>query len=86
MKPQVRELLKEAQRRYLRFRRDESLTEAWTGLGSRATYEPVLKAGLMEWIFECPPPRIIEWLRLTESGAEIVQDWMDKEVNREDSK
>jgi len=70
-----RALLGEAAYRYTRFSRGRSLTEAWTGLGSRTTYEPVLDAGLMEWIHE-PAPGRPGWLRLTEAGAKIIQEWI----------
>jgi len=70
-----RALLQGAMRRYTVFHPGESLTEAWTGLGSRTTYKPVLNAGLMEWVRE-PKPRCTGWLRLTEAGATIVQEWI----------
>lgn len=83
MKAQVRGLLKEAQHRYMRFHRDESLTEAWTGLGTRTAYEPVLEAELMRWVYRRPPTGASGWLRLTETGAKIVQDWIDEEASGE---
>ena len=69
-------LLVEALRRYGRFGEGKSLTEAWTGLGSKTTYKPVLDKGYMEFIHEYHP-RCIGWLRLTEKGARIVQAWLD---------
>lgn len=75
-------LLKEARRRYCLFHVNEPLTEAWTGLGDHTTYEPVLKAGLMEWVHGRPPKGDVGWLRLTETGAEIIQSWLDESSNR----
>ena len=70
-----RALLQEAVRRYIKFSCGRGLIEAWTGLGTRSTYEPVLDIGLMEWVRE-PKPRCTGWLRLTEAGATIVQEWI----------
>ena len=77
-----RSLLLEAKRRYTLFSPREGLedlADAWTGLGHRSDYKPVLDAGLMEWVFQEPYPRCMGWLRLTESGAKIVQAWLDEE-------
>ena len=72
-------LLREALRRYIHFYSGWELTEAWTGLGNRSTYGPVLKAGLMEWCATGgPKPRCAGWLRLTEAGAKVVQAWLDE--------
>ena len=71
-------LLREALSRYIQFYSGWELTKAWTGLGYRSTYKPVLKAGLMEWCATGgPKSRYTGWLRLTESGAKIVQTWLD---------
>ena len=81
-------LLLEAMHRYVRFHSGEDLTKAWTGMGGRAVYGPVLESGLMEWVDE-PAPRCIGWLRLTEAGAKIVevwlhyQAWLDEEATDE---
>lgn len=72
-------LLREALRRYIHFYSGWELTDAWTGLGNRSTYKPVLEAGLMEWCATGgPKPRCTGWLRLTETGAVIVQAWLDE--------
>lgn len=73
-------LLREALRRFLRWGHEYGgdLLQAWTGLGHRTGYKPVLDAGLMEWVRE-PAPRCMGWLRLTPAGAEIVQGWIDQE-------
>ena len=73
-----RSLLREALRRYVQFHAGEELTTAWTGLGFRTDYKPVLDAGLMEWVYRWRP-RCMGWLRLTEAGARIVQAWLDEE-------
>lgn len=77
-----RALLLEAMRRYTQFHPDEELTEAWTGLGYPSHYRPVLKAGLMTWVYGEPKGSRahVGWLRLTEAGAAIVQAWLDEEV------
>ena len=80
-------LLQEALRRYVQFRAyaGEELTDAWTGLGYRTDYKPVLDAGLMEWALRKPAFRCLGWLRLTEAGAKIVQAWLD-EMTKEATK
>lgn len=78
-----RSRLLEAKHRYTSFHPEEELTDAWTGLGSRADYKPVLSAGLMEWALHEPALGCMGWLRLTESGAEIVQAWLDEEITDE---
>lgn len=72
------DLLLEALRRYTRFgiRDKESLTGAWTGLGSMSTYAPCLNAGLMVCATS-PNPGYSTWWRLTEKGARIVQAWLE---------
>jgi hypothetical protein len=75
-------LLCEALRRFECFavRRDgrkwtpDDLLRAWTGLGTRSEYRPVIDAGLMQ-IASCTAPRCIGWWSLTETGAEIVLAW-----------
>jgi len=82
-------LLLEAMRRYVQFHSGEELTKAWTGLGYYTKYKPVLDTGLMEWVYDQPPPRCMGWLRLTEAGAKIVevwlhyQTWLDEEATDE---
>ena len=78
-----RALLQEAMRRYIHFYSGWELTDAWTGLGYRTTYEPVLSTGLMTWIHNKPGRWQMGWLRLTESGAKIVQAWLDEWPNEE---
>lgn len=80
-----RSLLLEAMRRYTLFYPEEELMDAWTGLGHRTTYEPVLSAGLMEWALHEPAFRCMGWLRLTESGGKIVQAWLDEEITDDDA-
>ena len=73
-------LLCEALRRYTRFNLLDlkyPLDKAWTGLGSYTTYKPALNANLMTYIHE-PNPRCIQWWKLTEKGAAIVQNWLDE--------
>ena len=71
----------EALRRYIRFsmRGDgEDLRTRWTGLGYASEYAPVVNAGWMEWVSGSPPAkRCMQWLRLTEEGAKIIQNWID---------
>ena len=66
-------LLMEAARRYLRFHKGESLTEAWTGLGSVSTYKPAINAGFMRTHDGKMDARISHWWILTEKGAAIVK-------------
>lgn len=70
-------LLREALRRFTRFHGGESLTLAWTGLGSATEYKPAVDGGYMVvtasgWNrgYDC-------WWRLTDKGAAIVQGWLD---------
>ena len=79
------DLLCEALRRFECFavRRDKcrwtpnDLLRAWTGLGTRSEYRPVIEAGLMRGAActSSPAPRCIGWWSLTEAGAEIVLAW-----------
>jgi len=72
----VHALLCEALRRYTQFHKDKSLTNAWTGLGSKTTYAPAINGGYM--VFDgMPKPRCDGWLYLTDKGAEIVRQWID---------
>lgn len=73
---QVRGLLLEALRRYTRFHKNEPLTKCWTGLGYVSEYAPAIKAGLIESATDSAP-RCMRWFRLTETGATIVQRWLD---------
>lgn len=75
-------LLIEARDRFLQFSHSgECLTDAWTGLGYASTYKPALDVELMEWVHGEPPFRCVGWLRLTETGAEIVADWLKGEID-----
>lgn len=74
-------LLCEALRRFECFHRDQkwtikNLTEAWTGLGSKTNYKPVLNAGLMV-IAGTYYKGVSNWFRLTNTGAKIVKKWHD---------
>lgn len=84
MRPRLYDLLTEALRRYARFHKGESLTEAWTGLGSARDYRNALQGGYMEWINGVGNPGYTYWLRLTEKGAKIVQAWLDKGFDYQD--
>ena len=70
-------LLEEALRRYWLFHPDEQLDEAWTGLGYKSDYKPVVDAGLMAPIGP-DVPRGLRWFKLTQAGAAIVQRWVDE--------
>lgn len=76
---QQRRLLTEALRRWQQFNHTggNTLTTAWTGLGYASDYKPVVDAGLMEFIGKYEK-RCMGWLRLTEAGAAIVQQWIDE--------
>jgi len=63
-----RDLLLEAIRRLDMHHVGKDPRTAWSGLGNRSTYKPVLDAGLMEWV-EIPALRCMGWLRLTEAGV-----------------
>ena len=52
----------------------DDLLRAWTGLGTRSEYRPVIDAGLMR-IASCTAPRCIGGWSLTETGARIVLAW-----------
>lgn len=54
------------------------LVLAWTGLGHKTTYRPVVDAGLMRWVGGEPRDRHIGWLCLTQAGARIIQQWLDE--------
>jgi len=84
LKCQQHTLLCEALRRYTRFHNKESLTQAWTGLGFPSEYKMAIKAGLMDYVFDNRTPRIMHWYKLTDRGAEIVQDWLDLGFTYED--
>ncbi len=68
-------LLVEALRRSLRFHPGESLTVAWTGLGSATQYKSVSRCFMK--IATSPNPGYSTWWKLTELGAKIVQSWID---------
>lgn len=78
-------ILLEALRRYTKFHQNpkELLNQAWTGLGTRTDYRPVLDAGLMTFVEE-PYPRCSQWLRLTDKGTAIVQKWLDAGLSYKD--
>lgn len=78
------DLLLESLRRYTRFHSGEPLTECSTGLGYKSQYEPVLNSGYMTWTYEPPSPRCVGWLKLTDKGAEVVQDWLNRGFSYED--
>lgn len=86
--PRQYKLLLEALRRWLysvhvendHFEERRGLRNAWTGLGTRTLYKPVLDAGLMEFNSRYAP-RTIGWLRLTDKGVEIVKGWLDAGYN-----
>lgn len=72
--PVVQNILIEAARRYVTFHPNRDLTEAWTGLGTEATYQPAVNVGLMTRIF---PDRTVrpdhdQWWKLTNRGADVV--------------
>ena len=60
----------------------ETLTTAWTGLGSASEYAPVAKAGLMECATELNPG-FPTWWRLTEKGllALVFLGWIEGDNN-----
>ncbi len=66
-------LLLEAARRYMRFHKGESLTQAWVGLGSVSTYRPALDADFMRTQNGKMEARISHWWVLTKKGAAIVK-------------
>ncbi len=75
-------LLKEALRRWNMGTKGqrtggETLTTAWTGLGSATQYKPAVDAGLMECATQLNPG-YLTWWRLTEKGAAIVQKLIDR--------
>lgn len=74
-------LLEEALRRYWLFAEGKSLTEAWTGLGYKSDYKPVVDAGLMAPIGR-DLPGCLRWFRLTKEGAAVVQQWIDEQKYR----
>lgn len=65
-------LLIEAIRRLDLFHPDKDPLEAWSGLGFRTDYRPVIAVNLMEWVDGAPAPRTMGWLRLTEKGLAEV--------------
>jgi len=66
-----------AVRRYGRKWTPDDLLRAWTGLGTRSEYRPVINAGLMRSAActSSPAPRCTGWWSLTAAGAEIVLAW-----------
>lgn len=76
LKRDTYEDLVEALRRYTRNHDGEELTEAWTGLGNKTSYRGSLRDGYMTWVHGTPTPGTIGWLRLTNSGAKIVGEWL----------
>jgi hypothetical protein len=76
------QLLKEALRRWRQrspgdHTGGQTLTTAWTGLGSATQYKPAVNAGLMECATQLNPG-YLTWWRLTEKGAAIVQKWLNE--------
>lgn len=70
-------LIIEAIRRLDKFHSDEDPRMAWSGLGFKSEYKPVLDAGLMEWVSP-PSPRCMGWLRLTAKGLVEVKRIRDE--------
>jgi len=73
----TQQALEEARRRwFLRSDGDhtggQTLTTAWTGLGTKTDYKGALEHGIMEWATTAPAPRCIRWLRLTDKGAAML--------------
>jgi len=64
--------LNEAIRRYNLFHKGDNPLKAWTGLGYKTDYKPVVDAGLMEFDGDYYP-RCIGWLVLTQKGLDIVK-------------
>lgn len=58
----------------------QTLTTAWTGLGSATQYKPATDAGLMECATKLNPG-YLTWWRLTEAGAAIVGQWIADKVD-----
>ncbi len=76
-------LLLEAARRWLLKPEDhtggQTLTTAWTGLGTCTEYKAVTQAGLMCLATgTAPAARVLRWWQLTDTGADIVQEWLDQ--------
>ena len=53
----------------------QSVTEAWTGLGSVSEYRQAWLHGYMEPVYPPLVPRVKQWWKLTRKGAEIVLAW-----------
>ena len=89
MTNQVEGLIREAIRRWLCFAesrstadgRCDTLGEAWTGLGSKSIYKPVLDLGLMKWVNgREPAPRTMGWLQLTPKGVTMVRQYLKDKI------
>jgi hypothetical protein len=82
-------LLGEAARRWMMGeRRDrrlggDTLTTAWTGLGTLTDYRTMTCAGLMRPATSADKGCAC-WWRLTDKGAAIVQSWIDEGLTLED--
>ena len=70
-------ILLEALRRYLKFNdQNKSTTECWTGLETLTTAKKVIEKGYMEWVYK-KPYRSLGWLKLTEKGSKIIEQWIN---------
>jgi len=73
-------ILLEALRRYLKFNQyNQSITECWTGLSGFSNAKSVIKNGYMTWVHGKPLKRCIGWLKLTENGSKIIEQWINDE-------
>ena len=82
--PRIRSLLREALRRWQlrppgQHTGGQTITIAWTGLGSATQYAPAVEAGYMECATNLNPGHST-WWRLTEDGAAamVVLGWLDE--------
>ena len=77
MKTIIHELLMEAKDRLEKGDMQQKslpILRRWVGLGTAATYKPMIEAGLMQFDgHRTPPNRCVGWLCLTPKGLEELQ-------------
>jgi len=68
------------------FAEGKTMLQAWTGLGTEAQYRNVVARGWMKRVLprDGVDPKVDQWWKLTESGAAIIQSWIDSGVTIDD--
>jgi hypothetical protein len=85
MKKATFNCLIEGYRRWILFNKDKPAKDVWAGLGTSSQYNPAIKDGYMKWVEFLPPmKRQVGWLKLTDSGVDIIEKIKSKGIGKND--